>query len=182
MFYIRDNQNECPFCKIEKIKDRIFYENKGWIAFLAAPPYTKGHTIFAVKKKIDKCPQDLLKDIDSEHLKSLGDSLKEIFRILKKVYKVDNITISSLRGNIQHFHFHLIPIHGIEEMKWRVEKGHKKGHLFEYLGYLEIKGFEKSEKQRIEKGWTKHYQRDVTTDTLRGEILSLRIEADQNKM
>lgn len=167
---------ECPFCDKNKIKDRIFYEKGGWIAFLDARPYVKGHTVLSAKRTGYNCPEDLVKDITTDQLESLGKSLQKIFRVLKKVYAVENIAISSLRGNIKHFHFHLIPIHTEEEKKWRLKKQYKKGHLFEFLGDLEKIGVEQSSKQRIEKGWNENDQHQIITQKLQPEIKKLRKE------
>ena len=72
----------------------------------------------------------------------------------------------------------LIPIHKEEEKIWRLEKQYEKGHLFEFLGYLEKTGVELGSKERIEKGWDENYQRQAITQKLQPEIEKLRIKAN----
>lgn len=66
---------KCPFCDRNKIKDRIFYEKNGWIAFLDSRPYVKGHTILSAERTDYKYPKDFIKDITADKLKPLGKSL-----------------------------------------------------------------------------------------------------------
>jgi diadenosine tetraphosphate (Ap4A) HIT family hydrolase len=109
---------DCPFCKRGKLEDRVFYENDNWIAFLATPYHTSGHCIIAAKstKKDGRpvCPR--VEVLGWGILDSFGiAALASVARFLIKHYKPKDILFSSVRGDINHFHCHLIPLWDHEE-------------------------------------------------------------------
>ena len=158
----------CEFCNLKKLGPRIFYKEGNWAAFLAAPYHTRGHTILIRIKKKGKCPQKLNKNV----LPGMGCAIADVSKALMscKYYdpKPKKILFASLRGDVEHFHIHLIPLWGNEEIEWReeqIENNHlcyEKGHLIEYLGNLERKGDKRASKERNEKGWTSEKQRKET--------------------
>ncbi len=79
---------------------------------------------------------------------------------------VKDILFASLRGKIKHFHLHLIPLWQEEEKKWRKEKQHEDGHLFEFCGDLESSGDLFYKKERYLKDWTKEEQIKENTKLL----------------
>jgi diadenosine tetraphosphate (Ap4A) HIT family hydrolase len=167
---------DCPFCKREKPKDRAFYEDDNWIAFLAAPYHTNGHCILAAKPteqdRYPICPRvDVL---GWEILECFGTSLVSVAGFLMKHYHPKDILFSSVRGDINHFHCHLIPLWENEEALWRKEHLYKRGHLFEYLGYLEKRGDEAAKREREKMGWDTEQQRNAITKKLKPDVEALR--------
>jgi diadenosine tetraphosphate (Ap4A) HIT family hydrolase len=172
----RGEQNKCPFCNIsDDINRRIFYKRNNWIAFLAAPFYAKGHTLLSSLQIGNKCPFNL-SDLSVSQLQELGLALHHVSSTIKNIYKVDNVLIASLRGNIVHFHLHLLPLHRETEDRWREIKHYNKGHLFEFLGDLEKENFMKTLLERQQKKWDENVQRLEITKTLIPEVWKLRNE------
>ena len=151
----------CDFCNINDIwmERRIFYRDKNWYAFLAAPFHTKGHTILAAIRKDSKCPKEPSKEV----LGGLSTALVNTIRIIKKCYNPKDILLSSLRGSESHFHFHLVPLWEHEEKDWRNKQKnrgkYKNGHLMEFLGFLEKRANRRDEIERRKKGWSEEEQR-----------------------
>jgi diadenosine tetraphosphate (Ap4A) HIT family hydrolase len=169
----------CSFCdRDENLCSRIFYENKGWFAFLSSPPHTKGHTILAVQSlkskhfQDSKCPQQMTKQV----LRGLEVALLNVTNAIEQCYdpKPKNILLASFRGDEGHFHFHLVPLWPEEEQCWRRVTGYPKAHLMEFLGSLEKRhDFEvlwKEAKDKI----PEYEQRAKFTKLISGEIEKLR--------
>jgi len=172
-----NDKKECPFCeRNELLNSLIFYESKyksnnRWFAFLDSLPLTEGHTILALKKRRNKCPNKLTPEV----FEGLENALKNVTRKLKKVYKTEDILFASLRGKTPHFHFHLIPLHKKDEKKWREKTLYEEGHLFEFLGYLECeKKVKEYPRQRISKNWSEDDQRKNKAKKLRTKIVELK--------
>jgi len=127
---------ECPFCgRSGCLPDRIFYENDHWFAFVSAPPHAAGHTILAAQPCKGVCPQEMNKGI----LSGLDAALHEVIEAIQKCYDPapKDILLASLRGEIRHFHIHLVPLWPEDEQYWRRVTGYKQHHLMEFLGSLE---------------------------------------------
>jgi len=165
---------KCPFCDIESLKPRIFYQKGNWLGLLAAPAHSKGHSIlFTLKGGVD-CPNEINK-LGPQIWDEMGPALKDMSYVLMKYYQPRDLLLASVRGDVRHFHFHLIPLWEKEEKMWRTERGYKeRGHLLEYLGYLEIQGDTKCEKERRKKGWSEGKQRNKITEKLAPDIHGLR--------
>jgi diadenosine tetraphosphate (Ap4A) HIT family hydrolase len=159
----------CPFCDRKKLEPRVFYE-KDWCAFLAAPYHTKGHAILAARTLDKNCPTGLGQPI----LKSLGNDLARVADVLQKHYKPKDILVASVRGDIPHTHFHLIPLWPHEERKWRMQHVYEKGHLLEFLGMLERAGDSLAMNERIAFRWSEEEQRKDIVKRLRFDISALR--------
>lgn len=165
----------CPFCdKPKDVRDCIFYEKqkRGWFAFLSAPPHIKGHAIIAAKERNGKCPQGF----DKKVLEDLGIALFEVVEAMSEFYNfhINDIIVASLRGNIRHFHFHLLPIWPEEEQRWRDVTGYKDSHLMEFIGSLEKRhDFEVSEVKNKD-GKSEEDQRLDWIPKLSGEIMALK--------
>jgi diadenosine tetraphosphate (Ap4A) HIT family hydrolase len=155
---------------------RIFYRDKNWYAFLAAPFHTKGHTILAAIRKGSKCP----KEPSEEVLGGLSIALVKTINLIKKCYQPKDVLLSSLRGSESHFHFHLVPLWEHEEKDWRdkqkCQEQYKKGHLMEFLGFLEKTISKKVETER-KKGSSEEEQRKKIIILLRPEVEKLRATA-----
>jgi diadenosine tetraphosphate (Ap4A) HIT family hydrolase len=126
----------CDFClRSGCLPDRVFYETVWWFAFVSAPPHAKGHTILAAQPLEGKCPREIKKDI----LFGFEAALQEVTEAIGKCYDPapKDILLASLRGDITHFHFHLVPLWPEDEQCWRKVTGYKNGHLMEFLGSLE---------------------------------------------
>ena len=162
----------CDFCNIDCLRDRIFYENEKWLAFLAAPNNTRGHAIIAERPCGSVCPRVDQRGWGGLHC--FGATLGEVATALMKHCRPKDILFSSLRGDIAHFHVHLIPLWANDEDSWRKGKGdgYIRGHLMEFLGNLEKKADEEVEH--------KLRTRQITIEELRREITEeLRLEVDE---
>lgn len=93
----------CPFCNLDNVRERLFLDHAGWVAFLAAPFHVAGHAILAKNRgDLPDCPRDFAACLDG-----LGDAMGLACRALEQHYRCD-ILVSSVRGDQQHVHFHLI--------------------------------------------------------------------------
>jgi diadenosine tetraphosphate (Ap4A) HIT family hydrolase len=175
----------CPFCHSKKIQARIYYENINWIAFLAVPYNTWGHTIIAARKKGKECPTvEVLHWCIPPHFDSaLAKVAPSLMRLPLTKYgtpKIKHVTpkgilLASVRGDIAHFHFHLIPLWKEEEKDWRTQQRYgDPGHLLEYLGFLEKSSTKRALFERIANGWSEEEQREEITKTLKPYVEELR--------
>ncbi len=164
----------CPFCTPCKFASRVFWQNDRWIAFLAAPYHTRGHTILALKSVCSVCPR--VDVIGWDIIECLGTSLAAVASYLTKYYKPKDVLLASVRGDVAHFHCHLLPLWEAEEEKWRKERcaDYEKGHLVEFMGYLEKRGDKNAKRQREEKGWDHETQRQEVTRELNPDVQGLR--------
>lgn len=151
---------ECPFCDAEKLKPRVFHEDANWLAFLAAPAHTRGHTILAAAVRDVRCPQRP----DKETLSGVSTALAEVIKALMQHFGPEDVLFASLRGSLRHIHLHLVPLWAEEETAWRRWRGgdafYERGHLMEYMGFLEERGDRRAIAERLEKGWSEDDQRD----------------------
>ena len=162
----------CDFCDINDIwiERRIFYRDKNWYAILAAPFHTEGHTILATIRKGSKCP----KEPSEEVLGGLSTAVVKTINLINKCYQPKDILLSSVRGDISHYHFHLIPLWEDQEKKWRkYREQHEKGHLMQYLGDLGKEANKRDEIERREEGWSVKEQRKKIIISLGPEIEKL---------
>ena len=139
----------CTFCERgPDIQNRVFYDRPDWYAFLAAPSYTKGHTILARQKAGAECPTLLLRE-----LQGIERALSELVEALRSHYKPKDTLVVSLRGKEPHVHWHLIPLWEEQERGWRLESRHENGHLFEFLADADRAAQAKAFDERIKHGW-----------------------------
>jgi diadenosine tetraphosphate (Ap4A) HIT family hydrolase len=61
-----------------------------------------------------ECPRKL-NSITLSRLGRLGDALSDVIKALKVHYDLKDILLASLRGDVKHFHIHLIPLDKNEE-------------------------------------------------------------------
>ena len=162
----------CPFCKknFNNIKERIFFDAEGWVAFLDSNPILSGHTILARKLICDP----VLDSITVKNLAGFDQILPKVVETLKEAYKVNDVLVTSLRGTIKHMHFHLIPLTVSAQRTWRKETLWEKGHLHELLGYYEKKSYIENRQERVENSWTEGDQRIEHTKKLMPEVVKLR--------
>ena len=164
----------CPFCDIDSLRGRVFYENDKWFAFLAVPYHTRGHAIIVERPCGSVCPRVDRRGWGDFHC--FGPTLGEVATTLMKHYGPKDILFSSLRGDVSHFHVHLIPLWADEEDSWRKGKGdgYERGHLMEFLGDLEKQGDEVAERERRTRQITEDEQRREITEALKPEVEKLR--------
>jgi diadenosine tetraphosphate (Ap4A) HIT family hydrolase len=132
----------CVFCNPDHdLRDRVFYEDGRWRAFLSSPPHTSGHTILAAMPlaknapESGRCPQVMSGLV----LSGLDIALPLVTSAIVEAYepKPLDILFASLRGDLRHFHLHLIPLWEDGERCWRKITGYRSAHLMEFLGSLE---------------------------------------------
>jgi diadenosine tetraphosphate (Ap4A) HIT family hydrolase len=161
----------CVFCDWdENLRSRVVFDRPGWFGFLAAPFHTAGHTILAAKKVNGRCPQGFSEPIFAP----LGEAMAELAAILKVRYAAKDVLIGSVRGDKPHFHFHLLPFQHAEEAAWRMQRLYERGHLLEFMGYLEQQGDERAMRQRIAAGQSDEGYRDSLANGLQREVAELR--------
>jgi diadenosine tetraphosphate (Ap4A) HIT family hydrolase len=163
----------CAFCCRAKVIRRLFYEDERWRAFLAAPYHVRGHTILAAVPRSTRCPRQL----DERTLEGLSGALVSATEILNAHYGTKDVLIASLRGDLRHFHFHLIPQWGHEEDVWWKVRGYDHGHLLAYLGDLESRGDHRALLERERRGWTGEKQRRRIERELAPDVAALRRRA-----
>ncbi|MBN1615442.1 MAG: hypothetical protein JW950_13330 [Deltaproteobacteria bacterium] len=112
--------------------------------------------------------------VNATVLRGVGTALTEVARALKKHFNPKDILFSSLRGDIKHFHFHVIPLWLELEREWRRQTLYEKGHLHEFLGYLEKSAYVTNMMERIDHGWDLDEQRSHITRRLSSDVKSLR--------
>lgn len=166
----------CPFCDIDCLRDRIFFASDKWFAFLAAPAYARGHSIIAERPCGSVCPRVDRRGWGDLHC--FGSALGEVATTLMKNYNPKDILFTSLRGDVRHFHVHLVPLWPEQEDRWRKEReerddSYKKGHLMEFLGDLEKEGSEDARRERVRKHLTEDQQRQEIAKCLQPEVEEL---------
>lgn len=164
----------CPFCdRSGDLPARVFYEDTdlGWFAFLTAPPHTTGHTILAACPRERQCPQDF----DEQTLGGIGRALGAAVAALRQRYPgAKDVLFSSLRGNVRHFHLHLLPLWPDEEEQWRRVTGYADSHLMEFLGALEQRHDFMVLYRTVKEKKPEDVQRSEGAASLSGEIAALR--------
>ncbi|MFH1081319.1 MAG: hypothetical protein V1766_13860 [Pseudomonadota bacterium] len=163
----------CLFCiRPSNILERIFYEDKklGWFAFLNAPPHTRGHAIIAAIGQEDKCPLEF-----DQRIHNLGPALCDVVQAIRECYvpHIKDVLFSSLRGEIKHFHLHLLPLWPDEEKRWREVTGYHDSHLMEFMGSLEKK-HDFLLLERAARGESEDRQHLESTQELTGDVQALR--------
>lgn len=162
----------CPFCTPSEYAPRAFYQDARWTAFLAAPYNTCGHTILALKPKCSVCPRvDVL---GWGMLQCSGTSLAAVCGYLKKHYQPKDILVASVRGHIKHFHWHLLPLWEKEETFWREKTCYPKGHLMEFIGWLEERSCRREKEVRKGKDLDEDRRRAEITEKLQPDVRALR--------
>jgi len=164
----------CPFCRRpDDLTKRIFYENNdtGWFAFLSLDPLAIGHAILAPIGRDGHCPQGF----DPQTLQSLGSALCDVVRAIRECYTphIKEVLLASLRGDVKHFHLHLLPLWPKEEKRWREVTGYSDAHLLEFLGSLEKKQDFLLSERALKEGKPKEKVRLESMNRLSDEIQAL---------
>jgi len=162
---------KCDFCNwrdVANLRDRVFYDDPEWFAFLDAPFHTHGHAVLTMQPDGIHCPRDI-RQVPA----SLSTVISKIVKGFDEFYAPRDILIASLRGHIPHIHFHLIPLWSCEEQEWRLESGHKRGGLMTFLGYLEARRDERFRRERIRRGWSQKKEREEIAKSLHHDVEKL---------
>ncbi len=149
----------------------MFFDEGAWYALLAAPPFTRGQTILALKNSAADCPTSLT----IQHLKGLDVAIARVVEFLHRHFQPKDVLIASLRGRDPHIHFHLMPLWEVEEQEWRQQSHREKGHLFEFLGYVETKAKLRVKTERMEHGWSEERHRAEAAVKLQPDVAALRV-------
>ena len=160
----------CPFCDQRKIAARVFRDHGRWCSLLAAPHITKGHAIVSVKAGGAGCPTEINSDI----LSGLDTALADVSSALMAFYQPKRVLFASLRGHVEHVHFHAVPLWKDEEAQWRNEVGYQSGHLLEFLGHLEKREFARREAIMKERGLGNEQYRAEIQSALLPDVQRLR--------
>ncbi len=102
---------DCIFCKIvrKEVPASIVYENEAVLAFLDIRPVSEGHVLV-----IPKAHYETIFDTPEELLAQVYKIVKKVAEVVKKVVKVDGISIIQQNGraadqDVFHLHVHVIP-------------------------------------------------------------------------
>jgi diadenosine tetraphosphate (Ap4A) HIT family hydrolase len=104
--------DDCPFCEINRTRNRIVHETEHSLTLLSNPRLLPGHALVIPKRHIEQ-PWDLRPE-------ELADIFKEIWRVEQKMLKTDLATGVDIRQNyrpflaqgrlkVNHLHFHILP-------------------------------------------------------------------------
>lgn len=102
--------SDCVFCKIvnKKIKVKIIYENKNFIAFPDANPRVEGHTLIIPKKHFIN-----MMDLPNSLGKDLMDVIKKVankkLRLGFDGFNILQNNFPSAGQIVMHAHFHFLP-------------------------------------------------------------------------
>lgn len=93
-------------------------------------------------------------------LGGLSIALVRTINLVKKCYQPKDVLLSSVRGDISHYHFHLIPLYEDQEKKWRKDRHqYERGHLMQFMGDLEKEANKQYEIERRREGLSEIEQR-----------------------
>lgn len=118
--------SNCPFCDIKNKFGSVHFGDKDyphqtwidygkddngnimWYAILCPEQYTRGHTLIILREHMNKISDS---EPHEEELKHLIIGINKVSKKLKEVLDARNIYVLSLCEDLQHLHFHLIPIY-----------------------------------------------------------------------
>lgn len=104
---MRDN---CPFCDINKLGNRIIYSTRYSLSFLSNPSLAEGHTLVIPKRHIENISfltREEISDLFS-HLNLIEENLLKKFSgcDIRQNYR---LFLPLSKFKVDHLHFHLIP-------------------------------------------------------------------------
>lgn len=88
-------------------------EDEDFLAFLDVNPNAKGHTLCIPKQEIDK-----IFDMEDELYLGLMKFSKKIAIALEKTVPCKRVGIAVVGLEVPHAHVHLIPLNGMDEMRF----------------------------------------------------------------
>ncbi len=124
----------------------------------------------ALKNSGPDCPTALTRG----YLRGLDVAIASVIDLMDQHFQPKDVLVASLRGRDPHIHFHLMPLWEAEEREWRRQSLREKGHLFEFLGYVERNAESRAQRERIERGWSEERHRAESAKQLQPDIVALR--------
>ncbi|WP_366186421.1 HIT domain-containing protein [Flavobacterium ovatum] len=88
-------------------------EDDNYLAFLDVNPNAKGHTLCVPKVEVDK-----IFDLDEEHYIGLMRFSRKVAIAIEKTVLCNRVGLSVIGLEVPHAHVHLIPINGMDEMRF----------------------------------------------------------------
>ena len=101
--------NEIPSFKVA--------EDENYLAFLDAFPLSYGHVLVIPKKEID-----YIFDLDSDKYLGIWNFSQKVAKAMDKVIVCKRIGVAVIGLEVPHAHIHLIPINGISDINFELEK------------------------------------------------------------
>lgn len=92
-------------------------ENDQFLAFLDIMPLVKGHVLVIPKRE-----EDYIFDLEDGELAGMIVFAKNVARKMKIVLPCRKIGVTVIGLEVPHAHIHLIPINGIADMDFSMEK------------------------------------------------------------
>jgi len=105
-------------------------EDEDFLAFLDINPNAKGHTLCIPKKEVNK-----LFELDEEEYLGLMRFSRKVALALEKAVPCKRIGLAVVGLEVPHVHVHLIPLQGMEDMRF-IKKEKLKEEDFEEIADL----------------------------------------------
>ena len=103
-------KEECPFCEINKERNRIIDETENCLTILSNPALVKAHCLVVPKRHVEK-----ISELSEKEKKDLFNEIEKFQELLLKKFSGCDINqnyrpfIPQGRLKVNHLHFHLIP-------------------------------------------------------------------------
>jgi histidine triad (HIT) family protein len=89
-------------------------EEENYLAFLDVNPNAKGHTLCIPKQEIDK-----IFDMEEELYIGLMRFSRKVAKAVEKTVPCKRIGVAVIGLEVPHTHIHLIPLQGMEDMRFQ---------------------------------------------------------------
>ncbi len=130
-----DKEKMCIFCKIIRgeIPSSKVYEDDEILAFLDIMPVHKGHTLV-----IPKQHYETILDTPDELLQKIITVVKKVGGAVIKAAQTDGFNVLQSNNEtagqvVPHLHFHIIPRHVDDNLKFWPQGKYNEGEMQEYL-------------------------------------------------
>lgn len=91
-------------------------ETEEFLAFLDVNPNSKGHTLCIPKIEVDK-----IFDLDEETYMGLMRFSRKVAKAIEKTVECKRVGISVIGLEVPHVHVHLIPLHSMEDARFKTK-------------------------------------------------------------
>ena len=89
-------------------------EEENYLAFLDVNPNVKGHTLCIPKQEINK-----IFDMDEDLYLGLMKFSRKVAKAVEKTVECKRIGVAVIGLEVPHVHVHLIPLHGMDDMRFQ---------------------------------------------------------------
>ena len=89
-------------------------EDENYLAFLDVNPNAKGHTLCIPKQEINK-----IFDMDEDLYLGLMKFSRKVAKAVEKTVECKRIGVAVIGLEVPHVHVHLIPLHGMDDMRFQ---------------------------------------------------------------